>query len=73
MLARIDALDACSEQLTARIEIEIAPLQPIVDRLVTIPGVNVRVAQTIIAEIGAEHDALPHRGTPGVVGRVVSG
>ena len=54
MLARIDALDVSVDDLTARIEVEIAPLQPIVDRLDTIPGVNVRVAQTIIAEIGVD-------------------
>lgn len=59
MLARIDALDASVEQVSARIEREIAPLQPIVDRLDTIPGVNLRVAQTIIAEIGVDMSRFP--------------
>jgi hypothetical protein len=59
MLARIDALDASVDDVTARIEIEIAPLQPIVDRLDTIPGVNVRVAQTIVAEIGVDMSRFP--------------
>jgi transposase len=59
MLARIDALDASVDDVTARIEIEIAPLQPIVDRLDTIPGVNVRVAQSIIAEIGVDMTRFP--------------
>jgi transposase len=59
MLDRVEALDAVIDEVTGRIEAEIAPLQHIVDRLDTIPGVNARVAHTIIAEIGADMTRFP--------------
>jgi transposase len=59
MLDRVEALDATIEQVTRRIEVEIAPMQHIVEQLDTIPGVNVRVAQTIIAEIGTDMTRFP--------------
>ena len=59
MLAHIDTLDATIRAVTARIETEIRPLQALVDRLDTMPGVNQRVAQTIIAEIGADMTRFP--------------
>jgi transposase len=54
MLSRVDGLDATIATVTARIEVEIAPLQSIVDRLDTIPGVDQRVAQVLVAEIGVD-------------------
>ena len=54
MLSRIDGLEATIAAVTARIEAEIKPVQPIVDRLDTIPGVDQRVAQVIVAEIGVD-------------------
>lgn len=59
MLDHIDDLDARVAQINARIETEIAPLQHVVQRLDTIPGVNARIAQTIIAEIGADMTRFP--------------
>lgn len=59
MLSRIDGLDATINAVTAQIETEIVPFQPIADRLDTIPGVNQRVAQVIIAEIGADMTQFP--------------
>jgi transposase len=59
MLARIDALEATIATVTARIETEIRPFQGIVERLDTMPGVNQRVAQTIIAEIGVDMTRFP--------------
>jgi hypothetical protein len=54
MLERIDAAAAAIDALSARIEDEIAPFQAIVERLDTIPGVSVRIAQVLIAETGAD-------------------
>ena len=54
MLAHVDGLDAAIAEVTSQIEAEIKPFQAVADRLDTIPGVNQRVAQTIIAEIGVE-------------------
>ena len=62
MLDRIDAAAATIDAISARIADEIAPFQAIVDRLDTIPGVNTRAAQVIIAEIGTDMSRFP---TPG--------
>jgi transposase len=59
MLGHIDGLNAAIAELTGQIEAEIAPFQAVADRLDTIPGVNQRVAQTIIAEIGVEMARFP--------------
>jgi transposase len=59
MLAHIDALDAAIAEVTTQIESEIKPFQAIADHLDTIPGVNQRVAQVIIAEIGVEMARFP--------------
>jgi transposase len=59
MLSRIDGLDAAITAVTAQIETEIVPFQAIADRLDTIPGVNQRVAQVIIAEIGVDMTQFP--------------
>ena len=59
MLAHIDSLDATITEVTSQIEAEIKPFQAVADRLDTIPGVNQRVAQTIIAEIGVEMARFP--------------
>jgi transposase len=59
MLAHIDALNASIAEVTSQIEAEITPFQAIADRLDTIPGVNQRVAQTIIAEIGVDMTRFP--------------
>jgi transposase len=62
MLDRVDGLDATIDTMTAQIEAEIAPFQAIVDRLDTIPGVNQRVAQVILAEVGADMSRFPTAG-----------
>ncbi len=59
MLSRIDGLDATNNAVTAQIETHIVPFQPVADRLDTIPGVNQRVAQVIIAEIGVDMAQFP--------------
>jgi transposase len=62
MLDRIDAAQTSIDSLTARIEQEIAPFQPIVDRLTTIPGVSTRIAQVLVAETGADMSRFPTAG-----------
>ena len=62
MLARIDALDATIATVSGQVEAQVRPLQHVVDRLDTIPGVNQRAAQTILAEIGADMSRFPTAG-----------
>ena len=49
-------------RLGARIEEALAPFAEAVERLVTIPGVNQRVAETVLAEIGANMEQFPSAG-----------
>src|SRR5664280_2390522 len=53
-LTRIDELSATIEELSARIDQEMRPFAPQIERLVTIPGVKKSTAQVIIAETGAD-------------------
>lgn len=62
MLGRIDAATTTIAELTARIEIEIAPFADAVDRLDGIPGINARIAQIIIAETGGDMTRFPTAG-----------
>jgi transposase len=59
MLGRVQGLDAAIEQVTAQAEAEITPFQAVVDRLDTIPGVNQRAAQVIVAELGVDMSRFP--------------
>src|SRR3954449_4795361 len=59
MLVRVQGLDAAIEQVTAQVQAEIAPYQAVVDRLDTIPGVNQRTAQVIVAELGVDMSRFP--------------
>ncbi len=52
ILAHIDYLDQAIERFSAEIERELAPFAPKVDLLDTIPGINRRTAEVLIAEIG---------------------
>jgi transposase len=62
MLAHIDYLDESIAQLSIEIERVIAPFAEEVELLDTIPGVNRRTAEVLIAEIGANMDRFPtHR------------
>jgi transposase len=59
MLDRIDAATAMEERLSQHIDQAIAPLRRPLELLTTIPGVNTRAAQVIIAEIGADPTRFP--------------
>jgi transposase len=53
-LDRIDALDRDITTLSKRIEAVMAPFHQLLTRLDTVPGVNQRVAEVIIAETGGD-------------------
>ena len=58
-MAHLDYLDDVIETLSAHIDEVIAPFAQEVSRLDTIPGVNKRTAEVIIAEIGVEMGVFP--------------
>jgi len=70
LLAHIDTLDVVLQNLTARIELVLAPHAHIVELLSTIPGVQAQAAQVLIAECGLDMTVfLPHRPRPGPIPR----
>ncbi len=62
MLAHVEELEADIETLCTRIEQEIAPFEPAVELLRTIPGVQRRAAEVIISEIGTDMSVFPTAG-----------
>jgi transposase len=62
ILAHVDFLDESIEALSERIEEVIAPFAPKAELLRTIPGVDKRTAELLIAEIGPDMGRFPtHR------------
>jgi transposase len=59
ILAHIDFLDEAIAELSTAIEAQIAPLASAVDALCTIPGIQRRTAEVIIAETGGDMTAFP--------------
>ena len=62
ILAKLDFLDEVIANLSAEIDRMIAPLEPEVALLVTIPGIERRSAQELIAEIGVDMTRFPTAG-----------
>jgi transposase len=62
ILAHLDALDEGIDAVSAQIAVAIAPFIDEVERLDTIPGVNRRTAEVIIAEIGVDMTIFPTAG-----------
>jgi len=62
MLARIDQADATINELSDAIDGLLDPYEAAVTLLVTIPGVQRRTAQVILAEIGADMSRFPTSG-----------
>lgn len=58
-LAHIDRLDATIEQVSAEIATRLLPYEAELRRLETIPGVGRRIAEIIIAELGANLERFP--------------
>jgi transposase len=53
-LAHIDFLDATIAQVSAEIAARLQPYSEVIERLDTIPGVGRRIAEVVIAEVGAD-------------------
>jgi transposase len=62
MLAHIDYLDESIADLSSQIERVIAPFSEQVELLDTIPGVDRRTAEVLIAEIGVDMSRFPTAG-----------
>ena len=62
ILAKIDFLDETLEQLTAEIDRRVAPFEPTLTALDTIPGVNRIGAISVLAETGGDMRAFPTAG-----------
>lgn len=59
LLAHIDTLDAALQNLSERIELVLAPHAEVVELLSTIPGVQAKAAQVLIAECGLDMSVFP--------------
>jgi transposase len=62
LMDHVRHLDDLIERLDQRIGEAMAPFAPAVERLVTIPGVNHRVAEVLVAEIGTDMTKFPGAG-----------
>ena len=71
MLAHIEELEADIQAVSDRIEEEIRPFERALELLDTIPGVDRRAAEVIVAETGAEMSRFPTPAHLGFVGRGV--
>jgi len=58
-LAHLDALDELIGQLSAEVTERLRPFEAAVARLDTMPGVGVRIAETLVAEIGSDLGRFP--------------
>ena len=58
-LAHIDFLEATIAQVSAEIAERLRPFEPALERLDTIPGVGRRIAEVLLAEIGADMSRFP--------------
>jgi transposase len=62
ILAHLDFLDEQIERLSDAIEEQLRPFEPAVGLLCTIPGIETRTAQNILAEIGTDMSVFPTAG-----------
>ncbi len=58
-LKTIEQIEATIAEFDARLEVALAPFRDVIERLKGIPGVSDNVAQTLIAEVGADMSAFP--------------
>ena len=70
LLDHIDYLDVQIDSLDSQVDELLAPYAEVRDRLCAITGVDRRVAEVILAEIGVDMSVFPHGCASGVVGRV---
>jgi transposase len=62
ILAKIDFLDETLERITAELDERLAPFEPMLAKLDTIPGVNRATAVSIVAETGGDMARFPTAG-----------
>jgi transposase len=62
ILAHLDFLDEQIERLSEAIEDQLRPLQPAVELLRSLTGIETRSAQNIIAEVGTDMSVFPSAG-----------
>lgn len=60
ILSHLDYLDELIDELTGRIGEQITPFVEAVDQLTTIPGVNRKTAEVMVAEIGPDMSRFPN-------------
>ncbi len=60
ILSHIDYIEEAIEELTTRIGEQIVPFVDAVERLVTIPGVDRKTAEVMVAEIGPDMSRFPN-------------
>ena len=58
-LKTIEQIEATIAEFDVRLEVALAPFRDVIERLKGIPGVSDNVAQTLIAEVGADMSAFP--------------
>ena len=71
ILAHLDFLDEAIDRLSDAIEEQLVPFARAVELLCTIPGIQKRTAQVIIAETGPDMGVFRDRQAPGLMGRPV--
>ena len=59
LMSHLDSLEGLIAEFSARIEGLMPPFAAAVERLTTIPGVDQRTAQSIVAEIGTDMERFP--------------
>jgi transposase len=59
LLAHLDFLDESLARLSEAIEARLGPFEEALERLDTVPGVNQRIAQDLLAEIGSDMSQFP--------------
>ncbi len=59
LLAHLDYLEEVTADLSTEIEALTRPFEPILTRLDTIPGINRRTAECVVAELGPDMHAFP--------------
>lgn len=62
VLAKIDFLEEAIDRLTTEIDRRLAPFEPMLANLDTIPGINRRVATSLLAETGGDMRRFPSAG-----------
>jgi transposase len=61
-LRHLDDLDTTMATVSVEVEERLRPFAEAIQRLVTIPGVGLRTAQTVLAEVGADMSRFPTAG-----------